>query len=263
MEAERLLAHVLGVTRSQLLTEGDSRLSAAEAGRLARVVRRRTGGEPLQHIEGSVAFRDLVLVADERALIPRPETEQLVDRVLNWIGDRAPLEAALDVGTGSGAIGLSLLSEGGVRRCLGVDTSPAALRQAAENRERVGVDPDRFELRLVERPFWTCLAPGERFDVVVSNPPYVADHELASLSPEVRDREPAGALAGGPDGLDVVREVVEGAAGRLREDGALFLEVGEGQAPSVRRLLESRGWNEVSVTRDLSGRDRFVRARRT
>lgn len=260
VEAERLLAHALGIDRVRLARTVDRHLEPEEAGRLARSLSRRLAGEPLQHIEGTVEFRQLTLVADARALIPRPETEELVERIVRWVGDRAPLFRALDIGTGSGAISLSLLAEGIVEAAVALDVSTVALRQAEENRRRTGVPPERLELRTVVGRLWNSVRPGERFDLIVSNPPYVSDAELGKLPPEV-GREPLVALAGGEDGVAVIREIVDGAADRLRPRGALFLEIGAAQGAAVRSLLEASGrWGDVIVSRDLAGRDRFVRA---
>lgn len=289
LEAERLVAHALGVRRPELVTGGDRPVSAEEAGRAARLAARRLAGEPLQHIEGTVEFRDLVLAADARALLPRPETEQLVERVIEWarrrkeaVGEREEgrratgvvrarrpraepspplLERVLDVGTGSGAIALSLVAEGIARWAVGLDVSAEALSQAAENRARAGLDDSAVEFRLAARPVWTAVRPEERFDAIVANLPYVADGELAALPAEVRDHEPRVALAGGPDGLAVVREVVADAPAYLAAGGALFLELGVGQAEAVGRRLRASGeWGRVEVRRDLAGRPRFVRA---
>jgi len=295
LEAERLVAHVLGIGRTELARTGSEPIEPGQAMRLARAVRRRLAGEPLQHIEGTVHFRELVLAADPRALVPRPETEQLVDRIAAWAGARAdrtgpgpaagdgersggsrvvraggrgrrrgppPLESALDIGTGSGAIALSLVAEGIARRAVGIDVSEAALEQARENREAAGLGPEQVELRAVEGAPWDALGEDERFDLVVSNPPYVRDEEVEGLPAQVREHEPREALAGGEDGLRVIREIVAGAAARLRPDGALFLEIGQGQGDAVLELLERAGtWREVEVTADLSGRERFVQAR--
>lgn len=288
VEAERLVAHALGLSRAELGPTAEERLAPEEAGRVARAAARRLAGEPLQHIEGTVEFRDLVLSADSRALVPRPETEQLVERVGEWARARArdrgredgaddgdglvrtrreaprrppPLEAVLDLGTGSGAIALSLVAEGVARRAVGVDVSAEALSQAAENRGRAGLDESEVELRLATRPVWTAVRAEERFDAVVSNPPYVADREMEELPSEVREHEPAVALAGGRDGLDVIREIAARAARYLAPGGALFLEIGAEQGATVRELLEESGeWETVEVTRDLAGRERFVRA---
>lgn len=267
VEAERLVAHALRISRGRLLAELDERMDPESAGRLARLVRRRLAGEPLQYIEGTVQFRELELLADPRALIPRPETEQLVERVARWARTRAGprdvaalLGSVLDVGTGSGAIALSLVSERVAARAVGLDVSAEALVQAAENRQRVGLG-DRVQLRLVAGSPWTALDPGERFDAIVSNPPYVPDAVWESLPREIREHEPREALAGGEDGLELVREVVAGAGRHLEPGGALFLEIGEDQGESVTRLFRSvDGWGVPEVLEDLSDRDRFVQA---
>jgi release factor glutamine methyltransferase len=176
-------------------------------------------------------------------------------------GPEPPLGAVLDVGTGSGAIALALLVEGVARRAIGLDRSREALAQAAENRDRAGIPPERFELRSCGPDPWEVISPGERFDAVVSNPPYVRDAEIAALAPEVREHEPRAALSGGPDGLAVVRIVVRRARERLAAGGALFLEVGADQGEAVSELLQASGeWRTVEILRDLAGRDRYVRA---
>ncbi len=313
VEAERLLALAVGVKRPELLLALDLPLESDEALRLARSTRRRVAGEPLQHIEATVQFRDLVLLADARALVPRPETEQLVDRIAIWArgraagdgaagdgaadgsGDRegqdrgsarpverpksggdptgasageegaggeATLSSALDIGTGSAAIALSLVREGIVRRVVGLDSSAAALEQAAENRTRCGLTEKEVEFRAVDRSLWDAVAATERFDVIVSNPPYVTAAEMAELSAEVL-KDPPEALLGGEDGLDIVREIVRGAWYRLAPGGALFLEIGERQGASVRKLLEgAHPWLRVAVEPDLAGKDRFAFAQK-
>jgi len=275
-EAERLLSHVLGVSRSDLLLQGESPVGPEDAGRIAAVSGRRLSGVPLQHIEGTVAFRDLVLLCDGRALVPRPETEQLVQRVVEWASGAgstdgvrrvgrpatatapALLAAALDIGTGSGAIALSLLQERVVSRAVAVDVSRRALEQARQNATTAGLE-ERVDFREVVASPWEAISSDESFDVIVSNPPYIADGEVENLATEVRDHDPRVALAGGADGLDVIREIAVGAPARMRSGGGLFLEVGAGQGEPVRGLLEDSGsWNSVRVQADLSGRGRFV-----
>jgi release factor glutamine methyltransferase len=280
LEAERLLCHVLDVDRAELARTDGEELTPEQAGRLARVTRRRLSGEPLQHIEGTVEFRELVLLADERALVPRPETEELVDQVVRWAEAREGeggglgsvlvtrrdreeplLDDVLDVGTGSGAIALSLVRESVARRAVGLDVSTDALLQAAANRSGAGLSEEQVEFRVASRPLWNSVGRDERFDAIVSNPPYLTDEEMEDLPGQIADHEPREALAGGPDGLDVVREIVSGAASYLRPGGALFLEIGADQADDVRELFDGREeWASVDVERDLSGRDRFVRA---
>ena len=277
-EAERMLMHVLGVSRSDLLLHPETSVGPEEAGRIAAVSGRRLSGVPLQHIEGTVAFRDLVLLCDGRALVPRPETEQLVQRVVEWAsrsrstdGVRrvgrparatapALLSAALDIGTGSGAIALSLLQERVVSRAVAVDVSRSALEQARQNATRAGL-VERVDFREVAASPWEAVGSDETFDIIVSNPPYIMDEEIETLPTEVRDNDPRVALAGGADGLDIVREVAAGAPPHIRSGGGLFLEVGAGQGELVQELLEDSGsWNTVHVLRDLSGRGRFVTA---
>lgn len=266
-EAERLVCHALGIDRHELaLDDAAPRLGAEEAGRLARATRRRLAGEPIQHIEGTVQFRDLTLLCDRRALIPRPETEQLVERVAQWIrgetGDQEPrrVGGVLDVGTGSGAIALALLQEGLAERAVGLDVSREALQLAGQNRDRVDVAEERFELRLCAAPLWNSVSSSERFDLVVSNPPYVSDAEMGELPEEVREYEPEVALSGGVEGMAVIREILERGARYLRPGGALFLEIGAGQAEAVREAASDVGeWEGIAVGRDLAGRDRFVR----
>ncbi len=260
-EMRGAVAHAIGVERSELLLRGSELLTVAEAERLAEAVKRRIEREPLQHIEGSAAFRDLVLASDRRALIPRPETEQLVEQVIRWARVRGPLAHGLDIGTGSGAIALALLTEGVVRHMVGIDVSAAAIRQADENRRRATVSEHVFDLRKASDHVWSAILPGEQFDVIVSNPPYVPDAEIGSLPPEVRDHEPRVALAGGLDGSDMIREIASQARERLCKRGAVFLEIGDGQAELARGLFEAEGtWNEISIDRDLAGRERFLRA---
>lgn len=281
VEAQRLVCHVLDLERTDLARTADRELTPEQAGRLARVTRRRLAGEPLQHIEGTVEFRELVLLADERALVPRPETEELVDEVERWAARRAGrgdavrgvarsggrgrdeplLDTVLDVGTGSGAIALSLVAEGVARRAVGLDVSAEALLQAAANRSGADLSEEEVEFRVASRPLWSSVARDERFDAIVSNPPYLTDGEMEELPSQIADHEPRVALAGGADGLDVIREIASRAAAYLEPDGALFLEIGAEQGEAVRGLFASgEAWGEVEVIRDLSDRDRFVRA---
>jgi release factor glutamine methyltransferase len=259
LESELLLAAVLGLKRLDLYLQHERPLGSAELERYRGVVRRRGRREPLQYIVGEAAFRELVLKVDARALIPRPETEVLVGVVLAWAGRRSerlgrPLSAA-DVGTGTGAIALSLLREGPFSRVVATDISRPALELAAENAAASGHVPELRE--------GAGLGPlaGERFDAIVSNPPYIADAEGAALPPEVREWEPGQALFAGPDGLSVLRELVGDAPGYLMPGGLLALEVGAGQAGDVVAWLGADPrYGAVEVARDLTGRERIVHA---
>ena len=259
LEAERLVATVLDVKPSELLDKGGVRLDPATAGRVAIAVARRLNGEPLQHIEGTAEFRSLELISDARALIPRPETEELVDFIGDWIGDRAPINRGLDIGTGSGAIALALLDEGLVSHVVGLDVSQEALAQAKENIQRSGVKG--LELRWCQSDIWSAISAQEIFDLVVSNPPYVTSMDWRTLDPKVRDYEPRLAIDGGPDGLKIIRQVISGAAIALGLGGCVFLEIDSSKGPAVLDLLRSTpGLSEARISSDLSGRSRFASA---
>ncbi|MGH7480667.1 MAG: peptide chain release factor N(5)-glutamine methyltransferase, partial [Longimicrobiales bacterium] len=254
LDAELLLAHVLGLRRLDLYLQFDRPLTEAEVALYRDATRRRLRREPLQYITGVAGFRELTLRVDGRVLIPRPETELLVGEVLRGAGERAASSEqrvanseqraanelrALDIGTGSGAVALSLAREGGFAHVVATDLSTDALELARENAAAAGLS-EAVDFR--EGALWDTVRPGERFDVVASNPPYVADGDRSELAPEVADWEPAAALFGGTDGLDVIRPVVTGAPARLRPDGLLALEVGAGQADAVAALLEAAGF---------------------
>jgi len=262
LDAELLLAEILEMDRLRLYLEHDRPLSPTELARFRPILLERARRKPLQYILGRTQFRELDLRIDPRALIPRPETEELVEAVL----DRTRREdgndmRALDIGTGSGAIALSLAAEGPFVQVVGTDVSPAALELARENAVRLGLG-SKVELRLGE--LYGALEPGERFDVLVSNPPYVSVAELAEVEPEVRDWEPRGALVSeGADGTDFTLALIDGAAAHLDPGGLLAVEVGEGRAGRIADKVKSTGqFESVEVLRDLSRRERFVLARR-
>ncbi|HSJ05219.1 MAG TPA: peptide chain release factor N(5)-glutamine methyltransferase [Longimicrobiales bacterium] len=255
LEAELLLAGVLGVKRLDLYLQHERPVAADELERYRDYVRRRLRREPLQYILGTAAFRTLDLAVDPRVLIPRPETEVLVGEVLAWAARCGRHGAALDVGTGSGAIALSLAAEGSFAGVIASDVSPAALDVARANAARNGLE-GRVEFR--EGSSLDVVRPGERFTVIVSNPPYVADGERGLLPPEVRDHEPSAALFAGPDGLAVIADLVRQAPPALEGGGLLALEVGVGQADAVLSLMEAGGFAGVRIVPDLTGRLRVV-----
>jgi release factor glutamine methyltransferase len=190
-------------------------------------------------------------------LIPRPETEILVGEVLSWAGGR-PLRV-LEVGTGSGAIALSLAREGNFAHLVATDASGEALEVASANATRLGL-AGRIEFR--RGVTWAAVFPGERFDIIVSNPPYVAESEREMLAPEVRDWEPASALFAPQEGRAVLHELIDGAPDRLVAGGLLALEAGLGQAAGLAERMQVGGWRNVRVVKDLTGRDRLVLAER-
>jgi release factor glutamine methyltransferase len=249
VDAEILVSHVLGVSRSALRLAQGRELSPGERAELERLVTRRERREPLAYVLGEWGFRRLALVVDRRVLVPRPETEIVVERCLALLaGLRAP--RVLDVGTGSGAIALAIADEHPGASVTGLDASPDALEVAAANVRRTGLAVDLVE--------WNLLSglPDGPWDLVVSNPPYVRPAEITSLEPEVREWEPRQALVG-----EGATEAVARAAGDvLRPGGAVVLEVADGDAGYVAGLLRSLGFEAVTVTDDLAGRDRVVEA---
>ena len=258
LDAEWLLAAALGVDRLQLYLKYDRPLSSEEREAFKLLLRRRAGREPLQYIIGRTGFRELELQTDPRVLIPRPETEVLVQEVLDWAS--AGAESVWDMGTGAGAVVLSLAAEGTWTRLVATDVSPEALSVAADNAERYDLG-GHVEFR--EGSLFEPLEEGERFDVIVSNPPYIAEGEKGELQPEVRDWEPPEALFAGENGLDVIRQLVAGAPKHLLSGGLLALECGLGQAEGIAADVQATGaFGAVRIRADLTGRPRFVTAER-
>lgn len=250
LHAERLLAHALAMERVELYMHLDRPLAPAELDAARALLARRAQGEPLQYVLGEWGFRRLTLRVDRRALIPRPETEVVVERCLALLeGVEAP--RVLDVGTGSGAIALAIADEHSGARVTGIDVSDDALALARENAELTGLP-----VELVRHDLFAGL-PGEGFDLVVANPPYVRDEEVATLGAEVVDWEPDVALVGRGHTEALVREAVRA----LRPRGALVLETHEEAAAGVAALFEVHGYLEVVVTPDLADRDRVVEGR--
>jgi release factor glutamine methyltransferase len=236
-----------------VLLARDDGAAPAAAERFGAAVARRAAGEPLAFVTGRAGFRRLVLACDRRALIPRPETELLVELAL----ERVQHGRAVDVGTGTGCIALSLAAEGRVGEVVAIDRSADALALAAENRRRSGL-----RVSLVRGDLASALGPGSA-DLVVSNPPYLTEAEWAALDPSVRDWEPRLALPSGADGLAATGALLEDARRVVRPGGWLALEVDAARAAEVARRASALGWTAVAVHRDLYGRERYVLARRS
>jgi release factor glutamine methyltransferase len=251
VDAEILLAHVLRATRARLLADSRRELVAGELAELSSLVERRASREPLAYVLGEWGFRRLTLTVDARVLVPRPETEVVVERCLARLAGLAE-PRVLDVGTGSGAIALAIADEHPGARVTGLDASPDALAVARENAVRTGI-----AVELVLGDLHEGLPRGP-WDLVVSNPPYVGRDEIDGLAPEVRDWEPRLALVG----KGATEAVAAGALGVLRPGGALVLEVAEADAARVAALLRGLRYLDVTTTRDLAGRERVVEATR-
>ncbi len=260
LDAELLLAEATGWDRAQIAASPERGVPAAAARRFAETVRRRLRREPVAYIVGRKGFRHIELAVDPRVLIPRPETELLVDLALALRPRRV-----LDVGTGSGAIALAIANELAGCDVTATDTSPAALEVARGNAARLGL-ADR--VRFVEGTLPPAVDGGESespFDLVVANLPYVSESEWAGLEPEVTQWEPREALLAGPDGLDAIRALLAEcgrAFNRYAGQTSTALEIGAGQAGAVRESMAEAGWGEIETRRDLAGIERVVVGRR-
>jgi release factor glutamine methyltransferase len=250
-EAGMLLAHVLGKDRGWLFAHGESQIPDDAIPALEALVRRRLAGEPVAYLVGWRGFWRLDLAVGPDTLIPRPETELLVDLALERVAPGQDARVA-DLGTGSGAIALALALERPQARVLATDASAAALALARRNAEALGPGASRLEFR--HGDWWEPVA-GEYFDLVASNPPYIAEHDPHLACGDLRF-EPRAALASGPDGLDAIRAIVHGAPAHLRPGGWLLLEHGRDQGAAVRALMVQAGLADVSTARDLEGRER-------
>jgi release factor glutamine methyltransferase len=253
LNAEHLLAHSLGKKRIELYLEFERALAEPELAPLRELVRRRGQGEPLQHLLGTVEFCGQTFLCDQRALIPRPETEELVETLKSKIQN--PNSRILDVGTGSGVIALSLAANFPEAEIHAIDSSEEALSLARENAARLNLT-ERVQFansNLLER------ATGE-FDLIVANLPYVASDAAQSLAPEVL-RDPAAALFGGSNGDELIRELIATAPDHLRPNGLLALEIGLGQSASLQAFLTEKMYHDIEPKNDYAGITRFLFAR--
>jgi release factor glutamine methyltransferase len=252
-EARRLASSVSGRDRAGLAAHG---LDTRERERFDALVARRAAGEPLQYLEGTVAFGPLELAIDRRALIPRPETERVWEEAVESLAEAGPGTVVVDLGTGSGALALALKHAFPRARVYGVDISEDAVALARENATRTGLDVEFLQGDL----FDPLPAPLRgRVDLVVSNPPYVAEDELGALPPEIRDHEPRIALVSGPKGTEILQRIAEEAYWWVGIGGWVVCEIGDGQGEEADRLF---GMYDREVRQDLAGRDRILVARK-
>jgi len=278
LQAELLLAHALKLPRMKLYLNFDRVLTPAETDALRELVKRRGQREPLQHIVGSTSFCGCEIAVNRHALVPRPETELLAE--LGWqflnsiwegrrVGDpnsgtatRRPSQTsvptALDFGTGTGCIAIALATKCATAQILATDISAEALALAKENAARNQVAE---QIEFLQSDGFATLPKSERFDLIISNPPYIPSAEIATLQPEVRDFDPRAALDGGADGLDFYRKLAAEAKPFLKPDGKIMLEFGDGQAEAVKAVFENEKWIVEAVQEDYSQRERILIAR--
>ena len=267
LDARLLLEFVCGTDRNTLLVHGDRAVSDEEHDRYRELIGERAAHVPLQHLTGEQEFMGLTFLVNKDVLVPRQDTEVLVEEVMPNLHDGMRI---LDMCTGSGCILLSLLHYSNNCMGVGVDLSDRALAVARENYERLLRERPDMEARFVQGDLFGALAQNgndgygnkaeirEKFDIIVSNPPYIETEEILTLMPEVRQHEPVMALDGGADGLVFYRRIAREAGTYLNGGGMLFFETGCKQADSVRNIMEQAGFREIQVVKDFAGLDRVV-----
>ena len=257
LDAETLLLHVLGKNKAWLLAHADEELPDEQAIRFLALIERRYAGEPIQYITGETEFYGLPFRVTPDVLIPRPETEHLVEKVID-LASRIEQPRIVDVGTGSGAIAVALAKHLTDAFIVATDLSQAALEVAELN---AGQNEVWERIRFLHGDLLAPVA-GQRFDLIVSNPPYVSTADRATLSVEVREHEPALALFAGDDGLEVYRRLIPAAFAMLVPGGYLALEIGCGQSPAITELLTTSGFVQIEFVPDLQGIPRVACAQR-
>lgn len=263
LNAEQIVGHALGLKRMQLYVQFERLLTEPELEKIRPLVRRRAQREPLQHILGSVEWGGLALKCDRRALVPRPETEELFELVIERGKSVATEPGAaprvLDLGTGTGALALAVAKAWPEARVTALDASDEALALARENAAALGLAE---RVGFLKSDWFAALPADARFEVVVSNPPYLTDVEVAEAEPEVRLHDPMSALVAPDAGMADLKTIIAGAAVRLAPGGLLALETGVAQHAELLAALAAAGLREGESRKDLSGRDRFVLARK-
>ena len=260
LQVELLLAHLLKIPRLKLYLDLDRELSPTELSQIETLIHRRAERVPLQHLVGSVSFNGLELEVNGDVLIPRPETEILSQLAVQRLSSlKKPAPVAVDFGSGSGCLTISLAVGVPGAQVHAIDCSEAAIAVARRNAQRHGV-ADRIRFHLGDG-FAALPGMTQPFDLLVSNPPYISTGEIATLDPEVRDHDPLLALDGGADGLDFYRRLAAEAPGFLQPGAPVLLEFGDGQEDDLCRLFSGAGWVFEAIENDLSGRPRIVIAR--
>jgi len=253
LDAELLVAHALGIDRMRVILDAQRPLEGVELAKLRDLVKRRRSYEPIAYLRGEREFYGLKFRVDKRVLVPRPDTETLVDAALTRSAHLSMSMRQLDLCTGSGCVAIAMARQRPTASVYASDISADALTLARENALRLGA----YNVAFFETDLFAAFA-GKRFDVVTANPPYIPTGDLATLQPDVRDHEPRLALDGGEDGLAIVRRIVVEAPEYLDVGGLLAMEIGAGEAPATAALFEERGFREVRVHRDLGRIERVV-----
>jgi release factor glutamine methyltransferase len=254
LDAELLVAHALGISRVQVVIDSARPLAQGELDKLRALVKRRRAREPMAYLLGQREFYGRPFLVDARVLVPRPDTETLVEVALARTARCSMCMRALDLCTGSGCVAITLARQRPTSFVWGADLSEGAVAVARDNALRLGA----YNTSFFVSDLYAALDPALRFDLVTANPPYIPTSEVAALDPDIKDFEPRIAIDGGPDGLAVVRRIVEGAPRVLDHEGVLAVEVHAGQAKDVVALFESAGFRDVEVARDFARIERVV-----
>jgi len=261
LSAELLLCHVLGLERIELYTLYDRVVQQPQLGQLRALVKRAVEHEPIAYLVGRCEFYSLTLKITSDCLIPRPETEELVEKAIDFLRRRSGPRQVLDLCTGSGCIAAAIAKNCPQTQIVATDISDAALAVAAENIKKNNLQQ---QVTLLCGDLYDPIIKGlgqDRFDLIISNPPYVSSSEYEKLAPNVKDYEPKAALYGGPDGLDYYRRILEKCGDFLKPDGALMVEIGYAQGMAVRELIEKSGlFADITILKDLSKNDRIAAA---
>lgn len=261
LDARLLLEFITGCDRTRLLTEPDMPVGDKDAEAFENVLLKRANHIPLQYLTGSCNFMGIDFAVNENVLIPRQDSECLVEEAMRYVGDGSDI---LDMCTGSGCLLLSLMHYKNNCRGVGVDISEEALKIANKNLRMLGENDglNGGDAVFLQGDMYDALSEHDRkFDYIISNPPYIRSDVIDTLMPEVRDHEPHIALDGGDDGLDFYRRIISGAPAHLANYGMLFLEIGFDQAEDVSRILTKAGFRDISVIKDYSDNDRVISAR--
>ncbi|HLK41114.1 MAG TPA: peptide chain release factor N(5)-glutamine methyltransferase [Polyangiaceae bacterium] len=256
LDAELLLGRALQASRIALIVDAKRVLDAAELGAFRELVKRRRERQPIAYILGEREFYGRTFRVDPRVLVPRPDTEALVEVALERTRSLSMSARGLDLCTGSGCVAITIARERPTSRVVATDVSAAAIDVARNNAQRLGA----YNVAFLPGDLYAAV-PGEwRFDLITANPPYVPSGEIADLQPEVRDHEPRAALDGGDDGMTILCRVVSGAADRLRHGGVLAVEVGAGESTAIAARMENAGFDHVEIRRDYGRIERVVSA---
>jgi release factor glutamine methyltransferase len=263
LQAELLLAHLLKLPRMQLYLNFERVLSNTEVDQFRELIKRRSLREPLQHIVGSTSFCGLEIAVNSDVLIPRPETELLAEQGGNFLTQLSAIHSrpltVLDFGTGSGCLAIYLAKKHASAKVYALDISPKALEVAQKNADHNGVAE---RICFLAGDAFEAVPKGTRFDLILSNPPYIPTAEIQTLQPEVRDHDPSTALDGGPDGLNYYRVLAKGGSAFLETGGKMMLEFGDGQAELISRILVDQNWVVEAIQEDYNHRARILIARR-